>query len=109
MPPLDWIKVNCDRYVRKNIRNVGAGVIWATTGVSVVWHIKSFGGIMNAEHAKALVVRPVVELAGEIGWPRVVLQGDNLSLIESFQVPNDDSSLLGPVMTYIKFFLISNT
>ncbi|KAK4407960.1 hypothetical protein Sango_0377000 [Sesamum angolense] len=109
-PPPDVIKVNFDASIRRNPLGVSVSTIAQDhRGHCIAWMTAFHSNISNPEHSEALAARLAVELCCKYGWPRCVVEGDCLQIIQKLRSPNEDLSVVGPIIHVIRSMVSSKS
>ena len=61
--------------------------------------------VKSSEEAEVLACRKAVEFSREVGFSRVIIEGDCLKVMRALSVSTENSSLLGHIYEDIKFNL----
>ena len=61
--------------------------------------------VNSSEEAEVLACRRAVEFSREVGFSRVIIEGDCLNVMRALFVSTENSSLLGHIYEDIKFNL----
>ncbi|KAL0370615.1 UNVERIFIED_CONTAM: hypothetical protein Sangu_0379600 [Sesamum angustifolium] len=109
-PPPDVIKVNFDASIRRNPLGVSVSNIARDhCGHCIAWMTAFHPNISDPEHGEALAARLAVELCCKYGWPRCVVEGDCLQIIQKLRSPNEDLSVVGPIIHVIRSMVSSKS
>ncbi|KAL0315227.1 UNVERIFIED_CONTAM: hypothetical protein Scaly_2876400 [Sesamum calycinum] len=109
-PPPDVIKVNFDASIRRNPLGVSVSTIARDhCGHCIAWMTAFHPNISDPEHGEALAACLAVELCCKYGWPRCVVEGDCLQIIQKLRSPNEDLSVVGPIIHVIHSMVSSKS
>ncbi|KAK4433554.1 hypothetical protein Salat_1117700, partial [Sesamum alatum] len=100
------VKINFDGALFKVPAGAGAGMVARDhNGFCVAWNYQFIPHILDAEHAEALALRMLVEIAIARGWKDVVLEGDCWTLVKKIKEDSNDISYIGPIVQETKVLL----
>ena len=105
-PPTEVFKLNFDAAVFSDQHCSGFGAIIRNSSGEVMASMLVKGPYVNSnEEAEVLACRRVVEFSREVGFSRVIIEGDCLNVMRALSVSTENSSLLGHIYEDIKFNL----
>ncbi|XP_075674895.1 uncharacterized protein LOC142644101 [Castanea sativa] len=105
-PPAEEFKLNFDVAVFSDQHNSGFGAIIRNSLGEVMAYMLVKGPHMNSsEEADVLACRRAVEFSREVGFSRLIIEGDCLNVMRALSVSIENSSLLGHIYEEIKFNL----
>nr|XP_023903860.1 uncharacterized protein LOC112015657 [Quercus suber] len=107
-PPQDgFVKINFDGAVfcHSNSSGVGA-VIWNHDGAVMASYAEKLNQAYKAEEIEALAALKAVQFAYNLGFQKVILEGDSLGLIKALKAEEHNLSLLGLLVEDVK--LVAN-
>ena len=105
-PPAEEFKLNFDAAVFSDQHCSGFGAIIRNSAGEVIAGMSVKGPAVNSsEEAEVLACRRAVEFSREVGFSRVIIEGDCLNVMRALSVSTENSSLLGHIYEDIKFNL----
>ena len=105
-PPAEEFKLNFDAAVISEQHCLGFGAIIKNSSGEVMAGMSVKGPYVNSsEEAEVLACRGAVEFSREVGFSRVIIEGDCLYVRRTLSVSKKNSSLLGHIYEDIKFNL----
>ncbi|XP_065631673.1 uncharacterized protein LOC136068448 [Quercus suber] len=105
-PPAEEFKLNFDAALFSDQHCSGFGAIIRNSSGEVMAGMSVKGPYVNSsEEAEVLACRRAVEFSKEIGFSRVIIEGDCLNVMRALSVSTENSSLLGHIYEDIKFTL----
>ena len=102
-PPNSVFKLNFDAVVFVEAKRTGFGAIMRNDKGEVMAAM-SVGGpqVSSSEEAKLLACRKAVEFATDVGFSKLVIEGDNSNVIKALSSSSVDQSLLGNVVDDVR-------
>ncbi|KAK4428284.1 hypothetical protein Salat_1128000 [Sesamum alatum] len=98
-PKIDEVKINFDAIVRPSLLGAGLGIISRDfVGQCIAWRTTFHPDVRDPEHGEALAARSTMELCVDFGWPKCVVEGDCMSVIQKIVAPLYDMSSTSPVV-----------
>nr|XP_023928856.1 uncharacterized protein LOC112040187 [Quercus suber] len=83
-PPVGWFKANFDAAVFQDVDRAGLGVIFRDSqGLAMVSLAQNIQLVSSVAEMEALAATRALELAAELGFDRVIFEGDSTSVITS--------------------------
>nr|POF27389.1 hypothetical protein CFP56_14504 [Quercus suber] len=83
-PPVGWFKANFDAAIFQDVGRVGLGVILRDSqGLALVSLAQNIQLASSEAEMEALAATRALELAAELGFDRVIFEGDSTSVITS--------------------------
>ena len=105
-PPAEEFKLNFDAAVFSDQNCSGFGAIIRNSSGEVMVSMSVTGPYVNSsKEAEVLACRRAVEFSREVGFSRVIIEGDCLNVMRALSVSIENSSLLGHIYEDIKFNL----
>ncbi|KAA3474020.1 reverse transcriptase [Gossypium australe] len=108
-PPPDSVKINVDGAFdsHNNISTSGVVVRDNEGSVLLSWS-KIHKGVHSAFEAEAMACREAVQIGVEHGWPKIIIEGDSLTVIKKCQNQDRDRSMLGAFIQDIQMMVSSS-
>ena len=105
-PLAEEFKLNFDAAIFADQHCSGFGAIIRNFAGEVMAGMSVKGpDVKNSEEAEVLACRRAVEFSREVGFSRVIIEGDCLNVMRALSVSTENSSLLGHIYEDIKFNL----
>ena len=105
-PPAEEFKLNFDATIFADQHCSGFGAIIRNSAGEVMAGMSVKGPeVKSSEEVEVLACRRAVEFSREVGFSRVIIEGDCLNVMKALSVSTENSSLLGHIYEDIKFNL----
>ena len=105
-PQAGFVKVNFDGAVFSELNMSGIGVVIRDNNGAVLASCsEKLSQAYKAEETKALAARKALMFAHELGFQRVILEGDALGLIQAWKSQEQNLSPLGLLVEDVKVYL----
>jgi hypothetical protein len=102
------MKVNVDAALFPDLNRMAMGAIFRDNlGNCVLSMSEPLQGFMAPEMAEAMVVHRALKVAADHGFSKVIVASDGLSLIQRLCSSQEDSSLVGSVVTDVKRMVVN--
>ncbi|KAA3455898.1 reverse transcriptase [Gossypium australe] len=105
----DSVKINVDGAFDSHNNISASGVVVRDNEGSVLlsWS-KIHKGVHSAFEAEAVACREAVQIGVEHGWPKIIIEGDSLTIIKKCQNQDRDRSMLGAYIQDIQMMVSSS-
>ena len=95
-PPVGWFKANFDATISQDVGRAGLGVILSDSqGLAMVSLAQNIQLASSVAEMEALAATRALELAAELGFDRVIFEGDSTSVITSLTDQVSNLALFG--------------
>ncbi|KAK4434712.1 hypothetical protein Salat_0634000 [Sesamum alatum] len=98
-PKIDEVKINFDVVMRSSTPGAGLGTIARNyEGRCIAWRTTFHPDIGDPEHGEALAARLAMEICVDFGWPKCIVEGDCIFVIQKIVTSREDMSSISPVV-----------
>ena len=105
-PPPEAYKLNFDAAIFLDSGRSGYGaIIWNEKGEAMAAMTASGPKVCTSDEAKLLAWRRAIEFVVDVGFSRIIIEGDNINIIRAISSLVENTSLFGNVVDDIRHFM----